>query len=142
MTLIVLLVDDSPGDVRLTREAFSEAGATIELHVAVDGVDALAFLRNEGVHAAAPRPDFILLDLNLPKMDGREVLENIKNDPRFSTIPTVILTTSVAEADIERCYALKANSYLSKPVMLDAFESLIASVRDFWLGKATLPRQP
>src|ERR1700733_7255713 len=98
--LEVLLVEDSPGDVRLTQEAFREANTSIHLHVATDGVEAMAFLRREGAHAKAPRPDFILLDLNLPRMDGREVLAEIKQDTSLQTIPTVILTTSEAEADI------------------------------------------
>ena len=119
----VLLVEDSPGDVRLTQEAFREANEFVHLHVATDGVEAMAFLRREGVHAQAPRPDLILLDLNLPKMDGREVLAHIKDDPSLKTIPTVILTTSEAEADIVKSYQLQANCYLSKPVQLDAFES-------------------
>ena len=139
--LRVLLVEDSPGDVRLTREAFREANRAIELHVATDGVDAMAFLRQEGIHANAPRPDFILLDLNLPKMDGREVLAHIKGDDKLKGIPTVILTTSEAEADIVKSYQLQANSYLSKPVQLDAFEALINSINDFWLVKAKLPLQ-
>ena len=139
--LRVLLVEDSPGDVRLTREAFREANKAIELHVATDGVDAMAFLRQEGIHTNAPRPDFILLDLNLPKMDGREVLAHIKEDAKLKEIPTVILTTSEAEADIVKSYQLQANSYLSKPVQLDAFETLVKSINDFWLVKAKLPQQ-
>lgn len=111
----VLLVEDSPGDVRLTREAFREANLPVRLHVATDGIEAMAFLRNEGSHAEAPRPDFILLDLNLPRMDGREVLAIIKEDDKLRTIPTVILTTSDADVDILKSYQLKANAYLSKP---------------------------
>jgi chemotaxis family two-component system response regulator Rcp1 len=137
----VLLVEDSPGDVRLTKEAFREADKSIHLNVASDGVEAMAFLRQEGVHANAPRPDLILLDLNLPKMDGREVLAQIKKDNNLRTIPTVILTTSDAEADIAKSYQLQANCYLSKPVQLDAFESLVKSISDFWLTKARLPQQ-
>lgn len=137
----VLLIEDSPGDVRLTQEAFRDANPTIQLHVASDGVEAMAFLRHEGAHAHAPRPDLILLDLNLPKMDGREVLAHIKADESLKTIPTVILTTSDAEADILKSYQLRANCYLTKPVQLDAFESLVKSVNDFWLTKAKLPRQ-
>jgi CheY-like chemotaxis protein len=134
----VLLIEDSPGDVRLTREALSEANRTVQLHVACDGVEAMAFLRRQGVHAQAPRPDLILLDLNLPKMDGREVLANIKSDPTLRTIPTIILTTSSAEADIVKSYQLHANCYLSKPVQLDAFEALVKSINDFWLTKVQL----
>jgi CheY-like chemotaxis protein len=135
------LVEDSPGDVRLTREAFRDANRSIHMHVASDGVEAMAFLRQEGVHVNAPRPDLILLDLNLPKMDGREVLAHIKEDDSLRTIPTVILTTSEAEADVVTSYQLHANCYLSKPVQLDAFESLVKSINDFWLTRAKLPRQ-
>jgi chemotaxis family two-component system response regulator Rcp1 len=141
MPIEVLLVEDSPGDVRLTQEAFRDANPTIRLHVATDGVEAMAFLRREGVHTHSPRPDLILLDLNLPKMDGREVLAHIKDDANLKTIPTVILTTSDAEADIVNSYQLQANCYLSKPVQLDAFESLVGSINDFWLTKVKLPQQ-
>jgi chemotaxis family two-component system response regulator Rcp1 len=141
MPIQVLLVEDSPGDVRLTQEAFRDANSSIKLHVAADGVEAMAFLKREGAHAQSPRPDLILLDLNLPKMDGREVLAHIKEDDDLKTIPTVILTTSDAEVDIVRSYELQANCYLSKPVQLDAFESLVKSINDFWLTKAKLPQQ-
>jgi two-component system, chemotaxis family, response regulator Rcp1 len=141
MPIQVLLVEDSPGDVRLTREAFHEANREILMHVASDGMEAMAFLRREGVHGDAPRPDLILLDLNLPKMDGREVLARIKEDDNLKSIPTIILTTSDAEADIVKSYELQANSYLSKPVELDAFEELVRSINDYWLIKATLPQQ-
>lgn len=141
MAMRVLLVEDSPGDVRLTQEAFRDANRSIRLHVAVDGVEAMTFLRHEGVHLDAPRPDLILLDLNLPKMDGREVLAHIKRDDGLKTIPTVILTTSDAEADIVKSYQLQANCYLTKPVQLDAFESLVRSINDFWLTKVKLPQQ-
>jgi len=140
MSLQVLLVEDSPGDVRLTREAFRDANVSIKLHVAADGTEAMAFLRKEGDHRDAPRPDLILLDLNLPKMDGREVLAHIKADEGLKTIPTVILTTSEAESDIMKSYQLQANVYLSKPVQLEAFENLVKSINDFWLTKAKLPR--
>jgi CheY-like chemotaxis protein len=136
----VLLVEDSPGDVRLTQEAFREANRHIRLHVASDGVEAMAFLRREGAQRDAPRPDIILLDLNLPKLDGREVLALIKADQDLKTIPTVILTTSEAEADIVKSYQLQANCYLSKPVQFDAFESLVRSINDFWLTKVKLPQ--
>jgi CheY-like chemotaxis protein len=135
----VLLVEDSPGDVRLTQEAFREANGSIKLHVAVDGVEAMAFLKREGGHAHAPRPDMILLDLNLPKMDGREVLAHIKADNDLKMIPTVILSTSISEADVLKSYQLRANCYLSKPVELAAFENLVKSINDFWLTKAQLP---
>ena len=136
-----LLVEDSPGDVRLTQEAFREANVAINLHVATDGVEAMAFLNREGAHSGAPRPDLILLDLNLPRMDGREVLAHIKADKSLKTIPTVILTTSEAEADILGSYELNANCYLSKPVQLDDFQSLVHSINDFWLTRVKLPRQ-
>jgi chemotaxis family two-component system response regulator Rcp1 len=137
----VLLVEDNPGDVRLTQEAFRDANPSIHLHVASDGVEAVAFLRHQGIHGNAPRPDIILLDLNLPKMDGREVLAHIKEDDSLKMIPTVILTTSDAEADIAKCYQLHANCYLTKPVQLGAFENLVKSINDFWLTKAELPQQ-
>ena len=140
MPMQVLLVEDSPGDVRLTQEAFREANIAIQLHIVLDGVEAMEFLRQEGRHARSPRPDLILLDLNLPKMDGREVLETIKADDTLKSIPTVILTTSEAEADITKSYLLQANCYLTKPVQLEAFESLVMSINDFWLTKATLPQ--
>jgi two-component system, chemotaxis family, response regulator Rcp1 len=141
MPLQVLLVEDSPGDIRLTQEAFRDANASIELHVAFDGVEAMAFLRREGTHAGAPRPDLILLDLNLPRMDGREVLAQIKSDDRLKTIPTVILTTSEEEGDIAKSYQLHANCYLNKPVQLDAFETLVRTINDFWLTMVKLPQQ-
>ena len=121
----VLLVEDSPGDVRLTQEAFRSANSAVKLHVAIDGVEALAFLAQQGEYAGAPRPDLILLDLNLPRKDGREVLKHIRADDSLKTIPTVILTTSDAEIDINQSYSLHANSYLSKPVQLEAFENLV-----------------
>jgi CheY-like chemotaxis protein len=141
MPLQVLLVEDSPGDIRLTLEAFRDADPSIVLHVAHDGVEAMEFLRCEGRHVHAPRPDIILLDLNLPRMDGREVLARIKQDDGLKTIPTVILTTSDTEADILKSYQLHANCYLRKPVELEAFESIVRSVNDFWLTKVKLPQQ-
>jgi chemotaxis family two-component system response regulator Rcp1 len=137
----VLLVEDSPGDVRLTQEAFRDANQSVHLHVASDGVEAMAFLRKEGVHVNAPRPDIVLLDLNLPKMDGREVLAHIKDDASLQTIPIVILTTSEAEIDIVKSYQLRANCYLSKPVQLDEFEALVKSINNFWLTTVKLPQQ-
>lgn len=148
MNLDVLLVEDSPGDVRLTQEAFRDANmsrhlpnTSIHLHVASDGVEAMSFLRQEDFWMNAPRPDLILLDLNLPRMDGREVLALIKSDAALKTIPTVILTTSEAEADIVKSYELQANCYLSKPVQLEAFESLVKSINDFWLTRVKLPQR-
>jgi len=137
----VLLVEDSPGDVRLTQEAFRDVAGGVELHVAVDGAEAMAFLKREGVHSDAPRPDIILLDLNLPKMDGRQVLANIKKDAALKTIPTVILTTSEAAEDIEQGYQLQANCYLNKPVQLEVFESLVKTINDYWLTTAKLPQK-
>jgi chemotaxis family two-component system response regulator Rcp1 len=137
----VLLVEDSPGDVRLTQEAFRDANKSIRVHVAADGVEAMAFLRHEGAYAHVPRPDLILLDLNLPKMDGREVLARIKADDSLKMIPAVILTTSDAEGDIVKSYQLHANCYLSKPAQLDAFEAVVKSINDFWLTKVKLPQQ-
>jgi two-component system, chemotaxis family, response regulator Rcp1 len=136
----VLLIDDNPGDVRLTQEAFRASNRAINLHVATDGVEAMSFLRRSGAQATAPRPDLILLDLNLPKMDGREVLAHIKEDHSLKLIPTVILTTSDAESDIVKSYELQANCYLTKPVQLEAFESLVQSINDFWLTMVKLPR--
>jgi len=141
MAIEVLLVEDSPGDVRLTQEAFRDANIAINLHVASDGVEAMAFLRKEGINSDSPRPDLILLDLNLPRMDGREVLAHIKADAGLRAIPTVILTTSDSEADIVRSYDLQANCYLSKPVQLDAFEALVRSINDFWLTRVKLPQK-
>ena len=135
----VLLVEDSPGDVRLTQEAFHAANEDVQLHVACDGVEAMAFLRKEGRYADAPRPDLVLLDLNLPKMDGREVLLHIKEDESLKAIPTAILTTSSAEADVAISYHRQANCYLSKPVQLEEFENLVKSINDFWLTKVELP---
>jgi CheY-like chemotaxis protein len=137
----VLLVEDSPGDVRLTLEAFHGANPAVHLNIAADGAEAMEFLNREGKHARAPRPDLILLDLNLPKMDGREVLAKIKTHSILKTIPTVILTTSEAEADVSKSYQLHANCYLRKPVQLDAFESLVESINDFWLTAVRLPQQ-
>jgi two-component system, chemotaxis family, response regulator Rcp1 len=133
--VVILLVEDSPGDVRLIREAFRSADATPNLHVAADGVEAMTFLRRQGEHGDAPRPDLILLDLNLPRMDGREVLALIKQDQDLKTIPIIILTTSEAETDIKRTYELQASCYLTKPSHLEEFERLIATLSDFWLTK-------
>jgi CheY-like chemotaxis protein len=136
---MVLLVEDSVGDVRLTLEAFRDANPSVKLQVASDGVEAMAYLRREGIYAEAPRPELILLDLNLPKMGGREVLSQIKNDDDLKLIPTIILTTSGAEDDVQNCYKMQANCYLCKPVGFELFEKLVASVNDFWLKDARLP---
>jgi len=135
----ILLVEDNPGDVRLTKEALREGKVYNNLHWAKDGVEALEFLRREGKHADAPRPDIILLDLNLPKKDGREVLSSIKNDDRFKQIPVVILTTSEAEEDVLRSYELHANCYITKPVDLEKFIVVVQSIDRFWLTVVTLP---
>jgi chemotaxis family two-component system response regulator Rcp1 len=141
VSLLILLVEDSPGDVRLTLEVFREANPAIQLHVATDGVEAMAFLRREGEHSLAPRPDLILLDLNLPKLDGRQVLAQIKADAELKTIPTVVLTMSEDHRDVHVSYQLKANCYLKKPVELDAFEKLVNSINDFWISKVRLPQR-
>jgi two-component system, chemotaxis family, response regulator Rcp1 len=137
----VLLVEDSPGDVRLTREAFKDAKVHINLHVASDGVEAMEFLGREGRHANAPRPDLILLDLNLPKKDGREVLAEIKDSPALKTIPVVILTTSASGTDIRQSYEFHANCYIAKPVDLDGFLKVVKSIDSFWLSVVELPRE-
>jgi len=135
----VLLVEDNPGDVRLTIEALKEAKVSNNLHIAVDGVEAMAFLRREGKFAEAPHPDLVLLDLNLPKKDGREVLAEIKSDPALRRIPVVVMTTSKAEEDILRSYDLHANCYITKPVDLDQFITVVKSIEDFWLTIVKLP---
>jgi two-component system, chemotaxis family, response regulator Rcp1 len=137
----VLLVEDSPGDVRLTREAFKDAKVHINLHVATDGAHAMEFLNREGEHANAPRPDLVLLDLNLPKKDGREVLQEIKESPTLKSIPVVILTTSSSEADILKSYRLHANCYITKPVGLDGFLTVVKSIDNFWLSVVKLPHE-
>jgi two-component system, chemotaxis family, response regulator Rcp1 len=139
--MVVLLVDDSPGDVRLTREAFKDAKIHIRLFVATDGLEAMTFLKRKGAHAAAPRPDLILLDLNLPKKDGREVLAEVKEDAALKTIPVVILTTSESEEDILRSYQLHANCYITKPVGLSGFLKVVQSIDSFWLSVVSLPRE-
>jgi chemotaxis family two-component system response regulator Rcp1 len=135
----VLLVDDNPGDVRLTQEAFKDAKVHLDLHVAKDGVEAMEFLTRQGPFCDSPRPDLILLDLNLPRKDGREVLGEIKEDPSLKTIPVVILTTSASDVDIERSYLLHANCYISKPVDLDGFLTVVRSIDNFWLSVVRLP---
>jgi CheY-like chemotaxis protein len=135
----ILLVEDNPGDVRLTKEALKEGKVYSNLHWAKDGVEALEFLRRQGKFADVPRPDIILLDLNLPKKDGREVLSEIKNDDDLKRIPVVILTTSKAEEDVLRSYQLHANCYVTKPVDLDKFIVVVQSIDRFWLTVVTLP---
>jgi CheY-like chemotaxis protein len=136
----ILLVEDNPGDVRLAIEALRESKVRNNLQVARDGIEALQFLRREEPHVDAPRPDLVLLDLNLPRKDGREVLAEIKADADLSTIPVVILTTSRAEQDVLRSYELQANCYITKPVDLDQFITVVKSIEDFWLTIVTLPR--
>ena len=140
--LEVLLVEDSPGDVRLTQEALKDAKVHINLRVVRDGIDAMAFLMREGEYATVPRPDLILLDLNLPRKDGREVLKEIKENPEMKSIPVVILTTSASEADILRSYLLHANCYITKPVNLDGFLTVVKSIDSFWLSVVKLPPNP
>ena len=135
----ILLVEDNPGDVRLTVEALKEGRVRNQLSVVSDGVEALAFLRNQGPYTDAPRPDLMLLDLNLPRKDGREVLAEIKDDPTLRRIPVVVLTTSEAEADVLKSYALHANCYITKPVDLEQFINVIGTIEDFWLTIVKLP---
>ena len=137
----ILLVEDNAGDVRLTEEALREGKVKNRLHVARDGVEAIEFLRRQGKYAGAPRPDLVLLDLNLPRKDGREVLAEIKGDSELKTLPVVVLTTSSAEADILKTYSLHANCYIQKPVDLDQFVQVVRSIDDFWLTIVRLPKE-
>jgi CheY-like chemotaxis protein len=141
MPIRVLLVEDNQGDRRLTQEAFLGTNNSIHLLSVSDGVEAMAFLRRERTYIHAPRPDIIFLDLNLPKMSGREVLTCIKGDKSLRAIPTIILTTSQAEADILKSYQLNANCYLTKPVQFYEFENLVKNINDFWLSKVKFPEQ-
>ncbi len=135
----ILLVEDSPSDVLMTREALAGAKLLNNLHVVEDGVEAIEFLRNRGRHATAPRPHLILLDLNLPKKSGREVLSEIKSDPGLKMIPVVVLTTSKAEEDVLQSYGLHANCYVTKPVEFSSFATVIQSIEKFWFSVVTLP---
>ena len=135
----ILLVEDNPGDVRLTQEAFKEGHIDNTLHVATDGTEALSFLFQRGEHADAPRPDIVLLDLNLPRKDGDEVLEELRADPDLRRIPVIVLTSSKAHEDIERSYERSANAYLTKPVDPDEFVDVVRSLERFWLSIVTLP---
>jgi CheY-like chemotaxis protein len=135
----VLLVEDNPGDVRLTQEALKDGRVMVNLTVAMDGVEALEILKRRGPHATKRRPDLILLDLNLPRKNGREVLEEIKADEDLKRIPVIVMTTSKAEQDIHRVYNLNANCYVTKPVDLDEFLNVVRSIEDFWLTIVTLP---
>lgn len=138
----ILLVEDNPGDVRLTQEALRDAKVQNRLHVVADGIEATSFLRRQGKHAGAPRPDLVLLDLKSPKKSGREVLAEIKQDPSLKSIPVVILTTSAAEEDILRSYELHANCYITKPVGLDQFLKVVKTIDNFWLAIVKLPGEP
>lgn len=135
----ILMVEDNPADVRLTREAFKDAKVLNNMSVVGDGEEALLFLRRQGSYANVPRPDLILLDLNLPKKDGREVLAEIKSDPALKRIPVVVLTTSEDEKDILKAYDLHVNAYITKPVNLDQFMKVVEAVEDFWLTVVKLP---
>lgn len=137
----ILMVEDNPGDVRLTREAMKEGKVNNRLSVVGDGVQALEFLRRQGRFADAPRPDLILLDLNLPRKDGREVLAELKADPEFKRIPVVVLTTSQAEQDVLRAYDLHANCYITKPVDFNQFMQVVQQIDDFWVNVVTLPKR-
>ncbi len=136
----ILLVEDNPGDAELTREALAGSKLLSRLHVVRDGVEALSFLRQEGDYAQAPRPDLVLLDLNLPRKDGRAVLKEIKADPSLRLIPVVVLTSSQAEQDVARAYELNANCYVTKPVGLEQFLTIVQSIEQFWLTVVKLPR--
>lgn len=140
-TAEILLVEDNPGDVRLAKEGLKESKITNNLNVVEDGVEAMAFLRKEGQYADAVTPDLILLDLNLPKKDGREVLAEIKTDEKLRRIPVVILTTSQAEEDVIKTYDLHANCYVAKPVDLDQFVKIVKSINNFWFEMVTLPSE-
>ncbi len=135
----ILLVEDNPGDARLAQEALKEGRMTSRLKVVVDGVEAMAYLRHEGQYAGSPRPHLVLLDLNLPRKDGRQVLAEMKADDDLRRIPVVVLTTSQAEQDILRSYDLHANCYITKPVDLDRFISVVRSIEEYWCSVVTLP---
>ena len=135
----ILLVEDNPGDVRLAREGLSECKIRNNLHVVDDGVKAMAFLRRRDEYAKAPRPDIVLLDLNLPRKDGREVLREVKEDESLRTIPVVVLTTSKSEEDVLRSYQLNANCYVAKPVDFHQFEKIVRAIREFWFSIVILP---
>ncbi len=140
MSIDILLVEDNEGDARLLREIWLEINKTVRVHAVSDGLEAMAFLRYQGPYLDAPRPSLILLDLHMPKMDGLEVLAQVKANPWLSTIPIIVLTTSEAEPDIEQSYKLMANCYLTKPTDWKEFESLVKSLNDFWLGSVKYPK--
>lgn len=138
-TVDILLVEDNPGDARLAAEAFKEGTIPTHLHVVQDGIEAMSFLRREAPYEAAPRPDLVLLDLNLPRKDGREVLAEIKEDPLLRRVPVIVLTTSQAETDVSRSYELHANCYIVKPVDFDRFIDVVRGIEDFWCSLVKLP---
>jgi two-component system response regulator len=138
----ILLVEDSPADVLLTREALSDSKLLVELHVVENGMQAMEFLRHNGPYSEAPTPDLVLLDLNLPLKDGREVLAEVKVDPHLRSIPVVVLTTSQAEEDVLRAYGLHANCYITKPVDFEGFVNVVRSIQQFWFSIVTLPKHP
>lgn len=135
----VLLIEDNPADARLVREIFSEWRLVDRLHHAIDGVDGMAFLRREGIHADSPRPNLVLLDLNLPRLDGREVLRKIKSDPKLRDIPVLAHTTSVAQEDVNACYEAGANAYVTKPLEFADFVKAVHALETFWFSVVTLP---
>lgn len=137
----LLLVEDNPADIRLTQEALKEGQVPVQLSVVTDGVEAVDFLHRTGAYKDAPRPDLILLDLNLPRKNGREVLFEIKNDPDLKRIPVLVMTTSKAQQDVARAYSLNANCYITKPMDLQKFMDIVRSIEDFWLEKASLPEK-
>lgn len=137
----LLLVEDNPGDIRLTQEAFKTGRFAVRLNIALDGVEAVDFLHRRGKFENAPRPELILLDLNLPRKNGREVLSEIKADPDLKRIPVLVITTSRAEQDVSNAYGLNANCYITKPLAFDDFIKVVHSIEDFWLTKATLPTE-
>lgn len=139
-SITILMVDDDPADVRLTREALGARQMASRIYDVCDGIEALAFLQKQGVYADAPRPDLILMDLNMPRMDGRETLAAIKNDLSFRRIPVIVLTTSADEADVAKAYELNANCYITKPVDWSRFIRVIRLIEDFWLTIVCLPR--
>ena len=142
MPVDLLLAEDNPGDVRMIREVMLDVDRGVRLHVASDGLEAVAFLKREGIHAQAPRPSLIFLDLHLPKMEGRDVITRIKADDNLRMIPIIVLATSQGQLDIAQSYELRASCYLCKPSSLEEFESLLRSINDFWLTKVKLPKQP
>lgn len=139
--ITILLVEDNPGDVRLTKEALKDGKLAVNLHVVQNGVEAMVFLRREGEYADAPRPDLIFLDLNLPKKDGREVLAEIKSNDGLKNIPVVVLTSSEADTDIAKCYNLHANCYITKPVDMEQFATVVQTVENFWFTIVKLPEE-